>query len=77
MPMIDSDKLKPASDAAVAAALEWKDAGAALRAANEKGEGVDEAMERMEATGLAFHKASAEVSGLVRDEIEQAERAAG
>lgn len=74
MPMIDSDKLKPASDAAVAAMTEWKDAGTALQAATDEGVGLEQATARMKESATAFYNASAFALGRLVEEIEKAER---
>lgn len=76
MPMIDSDKLKTASDLMMVALEEWKLAGETLKTINESGrEGMDAALEKMEVTQNAFHMSAAELAFIVCKEIKQAESA--
>lgn len=73
MPMIDSDKLKPASDAAFAALIEWEDAGTALQAATDEGVGLEQAEARMKESATAFYNANAFALARLASEIEKAE----
>lgn len=74
MALIDSDTLKDASEAATTAMGEWVAAADALRDLKADGsDGVDEALARMEALQLEFHRSTATLAALVRTEIKRAE----
>lgn len=75
MPMIDSDKLKPAVDAWAAAADAWTDATHELRVATDTAPAnVPMAYEQAQDAHERYHNCAREVALLARRLIQEAER---